>query len=84
LDDIFLSLEGSAMWGQYRIMLKNLPPGLNEKEALPWILQRTPAWSQEEGLALFLLIDRLDPNWKSQFFNNELPSAFEYLRGIIK
>ena len=29
-DEIFLSLEGSAMWAQYRIMLKNTPNPMNE------------------------------------------------------
>lgn len=83
IDDIFLSLEGSAMWSQYRIMLKNVPNRKNDEETLFWLLERTPAWSQEEGLALLLLIDRFDPDWKSRFFERELPSAWQYLKGLI-
>lgn len=52
MDDIFLSLEGSAMWAQYKIMIKNAPKDLNQQQTLFWLLQRGPAWSQEEGLAL--------------------------------
>jgi hypothetical protein len=81
-DEIFLSIEGSAMWAQYRIMLKNTPVP-NERELLSWIVQQTPAWSQERGLVLFLLIDRFSPNWKNQFFERKLPYATEYLRETL-
>jgi hypothetical protein len=83
LDDIFISLEGSAMWAQYRVMLKNVPKGMDRKETLGWLVEKAPAWSQEEGLQLFLLIDRFDPDWKSRFFKKELPSAFQYLRNTV-
>jgi hypothetical protein len=83
LDDIFLSLEGSAMWAQYKLMLRNIPTGMSGKELLAWLLPRTQAWSQEEGLAIFILIDRFDPGWKRRFFEQELPPALPYLRTII-
>lgn len=81
-DEIFLSLEGSAMWAQYRIMLKDTP-NPNERELLSWIVQQGPAWSQERGLALFLLIDRFAPDWKDPFFEKELPPATSYLRDVL-
>ncbi len=81
-DEIFLSLEGSAMWAQYRIMLKNAP-NPNERELLSWILQQGPAWSQDRGLVLFLLIDRFAPDWKDHFFEKELPPATNYLRDVL-
>lgn len=56
---------------------------MDEKETLRWLLEKAPAWSQDEGLALFLLIERFDPNWKRRFFENDLPSAFQYLRNIV-
>lgn len=81
-DEIFLSLEGSAMWAQYRIMLKNAP-NPNERELLSWIVQQAPAWSQERGLVLFLLIDRFALDWKYQFFAKGLPPATNYLRDVL-
>lgn len=78
-DEIFLSLEGSAMWAQYRIMLKNAPDP-KPKELLMWLVQQGPSWAQERGLVLFLLIDRFDPEWKPKFFGNRLPAATAYLR----
>lgn len=82
-DEIFLSLEGSAMWAQYRIMFKNTPNPI-PKELLSWIVEQAGAWSQERGLVLFLLIDKFDSNWKDRFFENELPNATNYLRGLLK
>lgn len=81
-DEIFLSLEGSAMWAQYRAMLKNAP-NPNERELLSWLVQQAPAWSQERGLVLFLLIDRFSPDWKNQFFEKQLPLANSYLRNAL-
>ena len=81
-DEIFLSLEGSAMWAQYRVMLKNVP-NPNERDLISWLVQQSPAWSQERGLALFLLIDRFDPSWKNQFFEKQLPLAYGHLAGVL-
>jgi hypothetical protein len=81
-DEIFLSLEGSAMWAQYRVMLKNAP-NPNERELLSWLTKQGPAWSQVRGLVLFLLINRFDPDWKDRFFEKPLPPATDYLREVL-
>lgn len=82
-DEIFLSLEGSAMWAQYRVMLRNAPSP-DERALLAWITERSPAWSQERGLALFLLIEKFAPNWKTDFFETELPEATQYLTDLLR
>jgi len=82
-DEIFLSLEGSAMWAQYRIMFKNTPNPIS-RELLSWIVQQAGAWSQERGLVMFLLIDKFDSNWKALFFENQLPNATDYLQDLLK
>jgi hypothetical protein len=53
------------MWAQYRIILKNAP-NPDERELLSWLVKQARAWSQERGLALFLLINRFSPDWKDQ------------------
>jgi hypothetical protein len=82
LDDIFLALEGSAMWAQYKITRKYAPHGQTPAQTLHFIFQHGDSWSQNEGLALFLIIDKLIPGWQAQFFNQELPSPFEVLRKV--
>lgn len=81
-DEIFLSLEGSAMWAQYRIMLKHTP-NPNEQALISWLVQQGPAWSQERGLVLFLLIERFSPDWKYRFFDKDLPPATDHLRDAL-
>jgi len=80
LDDIFLALEGSAMWAQYKTTRKYAPQGQSPEQTLHFLFQHLNSWSQEEGLALFLIIDKLVPGWQAQFFSAELPSPFELLR----
>lgn len=85
-DEIFLSLEGSAMWAQFRVMLKNVPKPSepNERELLSWMIEQMPAWSQERGLLVFVLINRFAPGWKAHFFGTQLPLATDYLRDVLK
>lgn len=83
LDDIFLALEGSAMWAQYKATMKYAPPGQSPQQTLFFLFQHGDSWSQNEGLALFLIIDKLVPGWQSQFFNKELPSPFELLKKYL-
>lgn len=74
------------MWAQYRVMFKNVPkPNVpNERELLLWIIKQMPAWSQERGLLLFVLINRFAPAWKTHFFGKQLPLATDYLRNVLK
>ncbi len=82
LDDIFLALEGSAMWAQYKATLK-YAPGQTPKQTLFFLMQYGNSWSQEEGLALFLIIDKLLPGWQGKFFSKELPSPLELLKEYL-
>jgi hypothetical protein len=62
LEDIFLAMEGVAMWTQFQITRDRAPRGEDWLKTLVTLSARHDSWSQEEGLALFLLIDRLAPN----------------------
>ena len=77
-----MSLEGSAMWAQFHVMLRNAP-GASQKDLLSWLRQQSTVWSQDRGLVLFLLLDRFSPHWKKDFFGRELPPATEDLRQAI-
>jgi hypothetical protein len=83
LDEIFLSLEGSAMWAQFQNILHERLPGPNRDQLLYWLIERTRTWTQEQGLALFLLIDRLVPGWTTKYFGQKMPSPFEELKSVV-
>jgi hypothetical protein len=72
VEPMFLNMEGVATWAAYSVM----PKGADlEHVAGRW-------WSQEEGLVLFLLLDRFDPAWKTRVFGEDVPSPFAMLAEV--
>lgn len=65
LEEIWLGMEGAAQWAAYRAARLD---GLSHEEAVTLVSGRAKRWSQDEGLALFLTIDRLVPGWQKRAF----------------
>jgi hypothetical protein len=84
LEDVFLAMEGLAMWVQYRTARDRAPAGEEWLATLSTLSETHDAWSQEEGLGLFLLIDRLVPGWQRRFLAADFPSPFTVLRDAIE
>jgi hypothetical protein len=62
MESLVLSMEGVAEWCRYRLLADDSTEPRSEAELLA--LVRSRSWSHEEGLALFLLIDRFQPGWQ--------------------
>ena len=62
LEDLFLMMEGLGEWCSFKLRVATL--GENESQALEAARANTNAWTQAEGLVLFLLLDRLVPAWQ--------------------
>jgi hypothetical protein len=84
LEELFLGLEGVAMWVQYRVARDRAPTSQPWQQTLISLAQYTDSWSQEEGLSLFLLIDRLVPGWQQRFLAPNFPSPFAVLREALR
>lgn len=84
LEEIFLTLEGTAMWAHFQMAKDHAPAHEEVKTTLLKLAEKTNAWSQVEGLALFLLIDRLVPNWQARYFVPDPPSPFAVLRATLR
>ena len=84
LEDVFLALEGSAMWVQYQVTKDHAPKGQDWRQTLRWLAERMDAWSQQEGLGLFLVIDRLAAGWQACFLGPNMPSPFAVLRRVMR
>jgi hypothetical protein len=69
VEPVFLDMEGVASWVAYTVTGDGADP---IEFAGRW-------WSQQEGLLLFLLIDRFDPSWKARVFADEVPDPFAML-----
>ena len=68
LDDIFLALEGVGQWSGYAWLAHPDGGGVAHDEAIRIMLGSRKWWVQDEGLALFLTVDRLLPEWPSLEF----------------
>jgi hypothetical protein len=84
LDSVFLTLEGIGQWAAYQWTRHPLGGGVEPTEALKGIRRGGTWWSQDEGLALCLVLDRLLPTWTNLAFAPEpleVPALLERALG---
>ena len=68
LDDIFLTMEGLGQWLAYAWFVSPHGLSLDHQTAIAAVRRKRNRWSQDEGLGLFLVTDRLVPHWQSLAF----------------
>lgn len=75
VDEISLTTEGLGQWLSYKWLTEGhrLAPSLVQSKL------RGRYWSQEEGLAIFLTIDRLVPHWQKRLFTRSPATADDLL-----
>jgi hypothetical protein len=81
VESLFLMLEGVGQWAAYR--LSKARAG-NELEAIRLMRDDRRYWSQDQGLALFLLIDALVPGWQKRIFTDTPASPYSLLEEALK
>lgn len=79
LEDVFLNMEGVANWASYQVALRHAGPAADPAEVLTRLRRGGRWWSQDEGLALFLVIDALVPGWRARVFAGEPVSVLTLL-----
>ncbi len=79
LDGLWLSMEGAAQWAGHAWLAHPKGGGLDPDAAVKTMLGRRRWWAQDEGLAVFLVVNRLMPEWPSLVFRNPSASALELL-----
>lgn len=67
-DDIFLTMEGFGQWNAYAWLSDPKGGGMTRAAAQDKMRGSRKWWSQEQGLALFLVIDRFVPGWPQRAF----------------
>lgn len=83
VDNIFLSFEGAGQWTGYA-WLKHPEGGrLDREAAIKKMLGRRRWWTQDEGLALMLAVDRLLPEWPSLVFGETSIGAVDLLERAV-
>jgi len=69
LEDLFLSMEGAGQWAAYQFARARA--GSREDFDVPLVelvRDNRKFWSQEEGLAMFLLLDAMTTGWQARVF----------------
>jgi hypothetical protein len=70
MDDVFLTMEGMGQWLIYRYFLSPEGGGHPPEDALRAVRRGGRQWSQDQGLALLLVVDRLLPGWQQRAFRD--------------
>lgn len=81
LEELFLNMEGVAVWAAFK--LSQIDPAFDIGIEDPVADRRRNTWSQDQGLAFFLLIDELVPGWRSRVLGPELASPFDLLEEAV-
>lgn len=70
LDQIFLTMEGMGQWLILRHFLSPEGGSVAPERAVRAVRRGGRWWSQDEGLALMLVVDRLLPGWQGRAFRD--------------
>jgi hypothetical protein len=62
-EDVFLTLEGMGQWAAYLWLTDSLGGGMGVGDALAFVRRGREHWSQDEGLAIALVLSRFQPGW---------------------
>jgi hypothetical protein len=81
LESLFLTMEGVGQWAAYR--LTKIRAGGNDVEALKLVRDNRRYWSQDAGLALFLIIDAMVPRWQARVFTDTPASPYALLEEAV-
>lgn len=77
-EDLWLSMEGSGQWLGYQWLIDPNGAAVPQGVALDAFAKRGRWWSQKQGVALFLVLDRLTrEDWKARAFGDGARTAME-------
>ena len=82
LEELFLNMEGVAVWASFKLSQIDERFDIGVKD--PVIERARNTWSQDEGLALFLLIDSMVPEWRERVLGPSLASPFALLEEAVR
>ena len=67
-EDLFLTIEGTGQYALYRWLTDPQGGGMAKPDALAFARRDGKRWSQDQGLALYLVLDRLWIDWPPATF----------------
>jgi len=82
-EDVFLSMEGTGQWAAYLWLTDPQGGAMSDEDALPYIRRGGRRWSQDEGLAILLVLSRLAPDAPREMFGVNARTVLPLLRGAL-
>jgi hypothetical protein len=76
LEDVFLHMEGLGNWVAYQVAVAD---GMSPADAQAFIRGGRTSWSQDTGLAVFLVVDSLDAGWRDRVLQARPPAIPAFL-----
>ena len=83
LEGLFLNMEGVAEWVRFKSYQADPSWPSDDADIIAFLRGQQNNWSQDGGLALVLLLDRMVPDWKRQVLGPPMPSPWAVLREAI-
>jgi len=84
MDDVFLTMEGMGQWLIYKYFRSPEGGSLSPADAERGVRRGGRWWSQDEGLALMLVVDRLLPGWQQRAFRDPDWRAEQLLAAAVE
>jgi hypothetical protein len=78
-DDVFLTMEGAGNWAAWAWLTHPQGGRLSQADATAFIRGGGQHWSQDEGLAIMLALERLTPDWPRLSFGRQGATADELI-----
>lgn len=82
IEQLLLDMEGSAQWAALASM-GYAHPYRSARSLVATLRGSRTFWSQDQGLALYLVLDALSPGWQQQVFSSNPRSSLELLREAL-
>lgn len=81
IESQFLLLEGVGQWASYQ--LNKARAGGNHAEVVRLVRDDRRFWSQDQGLAILMLVDALVPGWQERVFSSDPASPLDLLEAAL-
>ena len=83
-EDLWLTFEGAGQWIAYEWLVSDRGAAVSEEVAVSGFARRSRWWSQNEGLAIALVVERLiGPTWQRHAFRNGGKTILAMLDGAL-
>jgi hypothetical protein len=83
-EDLFLTLEGTGQYALYRWLTDPKGGAMAKPDAIAFARRDGKRWSQDQGLALYLVLDRLWVDWPPPTFGPQQQTVLEALRAAVE